>query len=549
MEVRDYISLADNLRTERAAFEGGWDEMRRIVMPRATGNAYPDRVPDHSGGLEHSDVANNSLKKLASAHLTYITPLDRRWFTLRPVGFNKDGNQALNDWYSKVTEVMERELAVSNFYSVIHEVYLDRCLTGTGCMFAEMNINRQLIFRHIPTGTYAIAESESGDVDTLVRWFRLTAHQAAQKWKEEALGPKVRRALKDARRRYTDSFEFVQCVLPNPQGKLLSDHVPPDKRAWKDVIISLDDKKIVFESGFFEFPFLVTRFLRWGDSPYGVGPAWFARRTIRMAIDMEKILYTLGQTKAYPRLFLLAKQYGEVDLRAGGQTVISPEAAELGLPREWGTQGQYDIGLEYLRGLYAKIEEAFYVPMLETVSRIDRQMTATEVAAREAEKVLGFTPSFTLFVSDFRMMCQRIMALLYRAGKLPEPVQGVFEVNRRGAPTRLAVPQVQFMGKIAQAIARTQTDGLMTALESIGTLSQMTGRPELLDIVNLNKAGELIYDSKGAPMECKATEDEVKEKETERKNQQEAAIQAAIAEQSSVANRNNAQAQQALQTT
>lgn len=116
MEARDYIALADNLRTERAAFEGGWDEMRRIIMPRATGNAYPDRVPDNGGGLEHSDVANNSLKKLASAHLTYITPLDRRWFTLRPVGFNKDGNQALNDWYSKVTEVMERELAVSNFY-------------------------------------------------------------------------------------------------------------------------------------------------------------------------------------------------------------------------------------------------------------------------------------------------------------------------------------------------------------------------------------------------------------------------------------------------
>lgn len=313
------------------------------------------------------------------------------------------------------------------------------------------------------------------------------------------------------------------------------------------MIISLDDKKIVFESGFYEFPFLVTRFLRWGDSPYGVSPAWHARRTIRMAIDMEKILYTLGQTKAYPRLFLLASQYGDVDLRAGGQTTISPEAANLGLPREWGTQGQYDIGLEYLRGLYAKIEEAFYVPMLETVSRIDRQMTATEVAAREAEKVLGFTPSFTLFVSDFRMMCQRIMALLYRAGKLPDPVPGVFETNRRGVPTRLAVPQVLFMGKIAQAIARTQTDGLMTALESIGTLSQMTGRPELLDIVNLNKAGELIYDSKGAPMECKATEDEMKAKETDRKQQQEAATQAALAEQSSVANRNNAQAQ-ALQT-
>lgn len=547
MEVRDYIALAENLRTERAAFEGGWDEMRRIIMPRATGNAHPDSVPDNGGGLEHSDVANTCLKKLASAHLTYITPLDRRWFTLRPVGYQKDGNQLLNDWYSKATEVKERELAVSNFYSVMHEVYLDRCLTGTGCMFAEMSLNKQLIFRHIPTGTYAIAESESGDVDTLVRWFRLTAHQAAQKWGEEALGPKVRRALKDQKRRYTDSFEFVQCVLPNPKGRLLSNNLPAKKRPWQDVIVSLDDKRIVFESGFYEFPFLVTRFLRWGDSPYGVSPAWHARRTIRMAIDMEKILYTLGQVKAYPRLFLLAEQYGDVDLRAGGQTVISENAASLKLPQEWGTQGQYDIGLEYLRGLYAKIEEAFYVPMLETVSRIDRQMTATEVAAREAEKVLGFTPSFTLFVSDFRMMCQRIMALLYRAGKMPDPVPGVFEVNRRGAPTRLAVPQVLFMGKIAQAIARTQTDGLMTALESIGTLSQMTGQLELLDIVNLKKAGELIYDSKGAPMECKATEEEMEGKATERKQQQEAALQAMLAEQSSVANRNNAQAQQALQ--
>lgn len=547
MEVRDYIALAENLRIERAAFEGGWDEMRSIIMPRATGNAHPERVPDNDGSLEHSDVANASLKKLASAHLTYITPLDRQWFTLRPVGFKKDGCQPLHDWYNKAREVMERELAVSNFYSVMHEVYLDRCLTGTGCMFAEMNLNKQLIFRNIPSGTYAIAESESGDVDTLVRWFRLTAHQAEQKWGERALGPKVMRAVRDAKRRYTDTFEFIECVLPNPKGRLYSYGLSAKHRPWQDVVICLDDKRIVFESGFYEFPFLVTRFLRWGDSPYGVGPAWHARRTIRMAMDMEKILYTLGQVKAYPRLFLLAAQYGDVDLRAGGQTVITPEAASLNLPREWGTQGEYTIGLEYLRGLYGKIEEAFYIPMLETVSRVERQMTATEVAAREAEKVLGFTPSFTLFASDFRMMCQRVMALLYRAEKMPAPVPGVFDSSRRGVPTRLAVPQVLFMGKIAQSIARTQTDGLMTALESIGALAQMTGRPELLDIVNLNKAGELIYDSRGAPMECKATENEMKGKDAERRQQQQAAMQAELAEQSSVANRNNAQAQQVLQ--
>ena len=56
-----------------------------------------------------------------------------------------------------------------------------------------------------------------------------------------------RQALKDAKRRYTDSFEFVQCVLPNQAGRLLSHNLPAKKRPWQDVIISLDDKKIVFE--------------------------------------------------------------------------------------------------------------------------------------------------------------------------------------------------------------------------------------------------------------------------------------------------------------
>ena len=62
--------------------------------------------------VSYTHLANNSLKKLASAHLTDITPLDRRWFTLRPVGYKKDGNQTLNDWYNKATEVMERELSL-----------------------------------------------------------------------------------------------------------------------------------------------------------------------------------------------------------------------------------------------------------------------------------------------------------------------------------------------------------------------------------------------------------------------------------------------------
>lgn len=73
----------------------------------------------------------------------------------------------MNDWYNKATEVMERELAVSNFYSVMHEVYLDRCLTGTGCMFSEMNLNKQLI---LGTSPRALMPLQNRSPETWTRW-------------------------------------------------------------------------------------------------------------------------------------------------------------------------------------------------------------------------------------------------------------------------------------------------------------------------------------------------------------------------------------------
>lgn len=44
---------------------------------------------------------------------------------------------------------------------------------------------------------------------------------------------------------------------------------------------------------------------------------------------LNRILDTLGEVAAFPRILELANQIGEVDLRAGGRTVITPEAASL----------------------------------------------------------------------------------------------------------------------------------------------------------------------------------------------------------------------------
>lgn len=82
------------------------------------------------------------------------------------------------------------------------------------------------------------------------------------------------------------------------------------------------------------------------------------------------------------------------------------------------------------------IRRAYYLPMLELWSGHRGNMTATEVMARENERVLMFSPSFTLFVSDLYSTMTRIFSLLFRMGKFPRPPRAVLRVGRDGLRCR-----------------------------------------------------------------------------------------------------------------
>ena len=133
-------------------------------------------------------------------------------------------------------------------------------------------------------------------------------------------------------------------------------------------------------------------------------------------MKLERLLDTQAEVATFPRVLQLAGQNRQVDMRAGAITTVSPDEASLGFPREWGTQGRYDIGLDRIKAKEELIDQAYYVHMLNAISSVDRQMTATEINARESEKVLAFSPSFTLFISDFQPAMRRIISILYRKG-------------------------------------------------------------------------------------------------------------------------------------
>ncbi len=512
--MADYRALC----AARAPWEPWWETLRHYVMPSRLEEGR--EVPDADGKSLSDTTAVEACQKLASAHMSYMTPSNELWFKWSSP--NPEAGDEAESWYNRCSEIANRELALSNFYTELHECFLDRVGLGTGCLYAGTSRGGRLLFRHIPCGQFVCAENDEGAIDTVMREFCFTPQQAASQFGEKALGPHARSLLAKGGRTHEAQLRFVHAVRPrerrNRRGGSARD------MAFESIYYSLDDNCVVEEGGYREMPYMVTRFLKWGTGSYGLAPARLVYPDIRQAQFLNRILDMLGEVAAFPRILELANQVGEVDLRAGGRTLINPESASLGYPREWATQGRYDVGMDRLRQKQDAINRAFFVPMLELWSERKQAMTASEVYARENERVMLFSPSFTLFACDFQPFMERIFALLFRLGRFPQPPSSVMQRDRRGELS-VAEPHVVYQGRIAMVMRRIQSEGLERSFIRLQQLAGM--EPAVADHVDLERAFRLAARLEGVPEGVLRPERAVKH--LRRKREEAAAAQAASA--------------------
>lgn len=545
----DYIRTAEALLEKMRCHTSDWDWLRRHILPSAQAAADQNENPfDLYHRRRHSTVACDSLHILAGAHIMYITPTGQQWFSLKSGKQGDEKRLRYDNWFAKATEITHKELAKSNFYTVIHQCFIDRCLTGTGCVFCSSLPDGTLTFKHIPTGTYAISEGPDDIVDTVVRIIKLTPHQAVQQFGQENLPQRILDAWNDEKRRFTQKHQYLHLVTPRHTSSFGHDLINPLRMKYASVYIAWDaDKTIISESGFNEFPFLVTRFLKFGETPYGYAPGMNVKEEISSTLKLERVMDVLGEIAAFPRIITLADQVGEIDLRAGGRTVIKPQAAGMNLPREWGTSGRYDVGKDRIQDKEEKIRQAFYVPMLQVISSVDRQMTATEVNAREAEKVLAFSPSMTLFISDCNILINRIFSILFRLGKFPtENMPDELVVHDQGGTENfeIKIPSVSYNGKISQAIERAQRNGGDYYIQHALAFTQATGDPSMIEILDMRKYARFLYESTGAPTDCLRNEKDLEALDQQRTQAAQQQAQLNALQQTAKAGRDLATAQQ-----
>lgn len=516
--AEEIIRRNDSLKGKRSTWDTLWQNIADYVAPRKS-QITTKKTEGVEGYTEelYDMTAIEANNTLAAGQLAYLTPANDVWMKYEaPEAMKEAVGFAGKAWYAKCTEIIHKERARSNFYTEIHEFYLDRGAQGTTLIYLEEGKKTLFNYCNEEVGTYSIAEDDEGMVDTVFIERTMTARQMKQKFGEENLGEKAKKAVASDKPEDLDKeFTVIWAILPREDMKegdqpsaFSRDPKKMDgpNKPIASIYVCMDDRKTIRNAGYDEMPSMVSRFLKWGKQPYGFSPSIIALPTIKQVNFIEKMMDALAEVAAFPRFLFPEGLDGEVDLRAGGVTTFDPNAPQQAMPKEWMTQGRYDIGKDRVQVKQEMIRRAFHNDLFRMFADLDKTITAYEAMQRAAEKLVQFSPTFARLQTEvFNPLGRREFALAFRAGILPEAPQEVFVQTEAGYA--LAMPEIVCVSRIALAIKALQNRAFLEFVGIIQPLLQID--PTIMDNFDLDKAARGIADNVALPPEWQRSEEDV----------------------------------------
>ena len=515
--------IYDHAKSELDTWNSYFQELSNYVMPRITVTDTTSNPENNRWGDLFDSTATHANLTLGQGQMSFLSPIDEQWFEFQPPYQMREDDDAIG-WYKECSNIAFEELALSNFYTEIHEMYLQRSGFGTAALF-NTDRNGKLFFKNYDIGTYCISEDADGFVDKFYRCWKVSADQFVELFPDAPMPERV--AAKYGTERSCDvDFEIIHMVMPRRGYNPKLDNA--ENKPFASYYLFKQTKVILKESGFSSFPFMVTRYLRWNSflqGAYGWCPTSAAMPDIRQVNLLQQYMDVLAETAAFPRILVPSDLDGEVDLRAGGKTQFNPYSQNA-LPQEWATQGRYDIGKDRIDVRQKAVKDAFHVDLFKMFAELDRgaNMTVREVMERSGEKLAQFSPTFTRLISEgFNPLLGRVFELLSGMGKFPDPPESL------GLPTEdggrnIPPPSVQYTSRLALAIKAIQNTAGIQTLDALTPLVQID--PTILDTFDMDAFIRGFARNSGVPEQWLNTAQEVGEIRKIRQAQQQAQMEA-----------------------
>ncbi|MBP3340552.1 MAG: head-tail connector protein [Alphaproteobacteria bacterium] len=372
-------SLYKRALDNRAPWIARWESARRYTMPTS----------DEDIATLYDATASDAADNLAASIYTLLTPPESMWLQLV-------GESELSPNPDIATAALRANLNDSNFYTTIHQCYMDLVIMGTACLFmaeSPIGASSAFTFTAIPMSDIAILPNAV---------FHTTSMPA--------------REVMERFPTWTPPANLRDTIKRDPETplKLVQSLVGTDFTAWLDVGGDIENN--IVSTGTFETnPYIIFRWSLASGELYGRGPVLRALPDIKTANKVVELV--LKNANIAVSGIWMADDDGVINLN---NINLTPGAI---IPKAVGSSGltpltsgaDFDVSQLILRELRERIRHTLLADRLGLLS--EKEMTATEIMARNADmmRILGAT--YGRLLHEFiRPLCDRGLQILSRRG-------------------------------------------------------------------------------------------------------------------------------------
>lgn len=523
---------AENKRLQMA---GVFEVLRDHARPSI--DHVSSNEPNNEGKSvhKHTRLFDTTLLNAVQTHgggiKSWMSPANSFWFKFDPDDhYGEDEQIAI--WHHKVTGIMEKVIAKSNFHAEDFEAILDGASLGTRNLLITENLGGGVPFvcKHYDPATYAPVEDENGFISEVYLTKNMTCKQAVKMFGEDAVPSQIRDRFLTKPEDSTED-RYVLCIYPREEDEYDPNLVTAENKPIASNWIHEGTKTLVRSSGFDEMPSIVSRHLKWAGTPYGIAPAIRALADARQLNLLQCNLDLAVDIVVNPRLLIPVEMEGNVNLTPGGATFY---ASENRLPKTWATDGTLQEGQQRVQMRRQDIERALSLDVFRTFRNITKEITATEAIEIRQEAIDLFSPTFSLMSTEhYERILLRIFNICFRAGMFPDPPDSM-RIQLSDTEDTIIPPRVSFTSRMAMAITQRHKAAIDESLQRRAGIAQFLG-PAAFDDLKVPEALRLIDRGNGLPASLHRTDEELAEIEAGR-----AAAAAAQAQQAAVESAANA---------
>ena len=379
MNVQNLQKMYNKALALREPWLQRWDDARRYTIP--TNNTEVATLFD--------GTASDAVDNLAASIYTLLTPPESLWINLV-----RESDDSPNPEIA--TRALRAHLNDSNFYTTVHQSYLDLCIYGTACLFMTENpigTDSAFSFTAIPITDIAILPNAIFHTTTM------TALDVATKYPLWIPTDEVRKKIESN---------------PDAPLRLVQSLIGLDFVAWLDVGGDIENN--IVSTGTFETnPYIIFRWSLTSGELYGRSPVMRALPDIKTANKVVELVLK-NATIAVSGIWQ-ADDDGVINLANINLTpgAIIPKAVGSSGLTPLASGANFDVSQLVLKDLRDRIRHALLADRLGLLS--DKEMTATEIMARNADmmRILGAT--YGRLLHEFiRPLVDRGLQILSRRG-------------------------------------------------------------------------------------------------------------------------------------